>query len=54
LQELVLDNLLAFKKRKIVNDSLVDSVLDAHQSVHASYYGELIWIMVVLELWLQQ
>lgn len=54
LQEIVLDNLLAFKKRKIVKDSLVDSVLDAHQSVHASYYGELIWIMVVLELWLQQ
>ncbi len=54
LKELVLDNLLAFKKRKIVKDSLVDSVLDAHQSVHASYYGELIWIMVVLELWLQQ
>lgn len=54
LQELVLDNLLEFKKRKIVKDSLVDSVIDAHQSVHASYYGELIWIMVVLELWLQQ
>lgn len=54
LQEIVLDNLLAFKKRKIVKDSLVDNVLDAHQSVHASYYGELIWIMVVLELWLQQ
>lgn len=54
LKELVMDNLLAFKKRKIVKDSLVDSVLDAHQSVHASYYGELIWIMVVLELWLQQ
>jgi asparagine synthase (glutamine-hydrolysing) len=54
LKELVLDNLLAFKKRNIVKDSLVDRVLDAHQSVHASYYGELIWIMVVLELWLQQ
>lgn len=54
LKELVLDNLLAFKKRNIVKGSLVDSVLDAHESVHASYYGELIWIMVVLELWLQQ
>ena len=54
LKEIALDNLLAFKKRKIVNDSLIDNVLDAHNSVHASYYGELIWIMVVLELWLQQ
>ena len=54
LRELALDNLLVFKKRKIVKDSLIDEVLDAHQSDHASYYGELIWIMVVLELWLQQ
>ena len=54
LKEIALDNLVAFKKRKIVNDSLIDNVLDAHNSVHASYYGELIWIMVVLELWLQQ
>ena len=54
LKELVLDNLLAFKKRKIVKDSLVDNALNAHESVHAGYYGELIWIMVVLELWLQQ
>jgi asparagine synthase (glutamine-hydrolysing) len=54
LRELALDTLLAFKARKIISEPLIDKVLDAHQSVHASYYGELIWIMVVLELWLQQ
>lgn len=54
LKEIVMDNLLAFKSRGMVKDRLIDSVLEAHQSVHASYYGELIWIMVVLELWLQQ
>lgn len=54
LKELAYDNLLAFKKREIVKESLIDKVIEAHQSVHASYYGELIWIMVVLELWLQQ
>lgn len=54
LKELTHDSLLAFKKRKIVKDSLVDNVIEAHRNVHASYYGELIWIMVVLELWLQK
>lgn len=54
LRELAFDTLLAFKARKIMSDNLIDKVLDAHKSIHASYYGELIWIMVVLELWLQQ
>ncbi|WP_438863385.1 asparagine synthetase B family protein [Neptunicella sp.] len=53
LKELTLASLQAFKARKIVNDSLIDQALKAHQSVHAGYYGELIWIMVILELWLQ-
>ena len=45
--------LSAFKQRNIVKPSLVEAALEAHQSVHAGYYGELIWIMVILELWLQ-
>jgi asparagine synthase (glutamine-hydrolysing) len=53
LKELTMQSLQAFKSRKIVNDSLIDQALQAHDSVHASYYGELIWIMVILELWLQ-
>jgi asparagine synthase (glutamine-hydrolysing) len=53
LNTLAFDALKAFKQRKIVNDSLVDSAIEAHSNVHASYYGELIWILVVLELWLQ-
>jgi len=54
LKSLALDNLLAFKKRHIIQDSLIDKVLDAHHNQHAGYYGELIWILVVLELWLAQ
>lgn len=53
LKALTLDSLQAFKARQIVKDSLIDKALAAHQSVHAGYYGELIWIMVILELWLQ-
>jgi asparagine synthase (glutamine-hydrolysing) len=53
LKALTLNCLEAFKKRNIVKDSLIEQALEAHQSVHAGYYGELIWIMVILELWLQ-
>lgn len=54
LEQLALDALEKFKQRGIVSNSLIDQAIEAHKSVHAGYYGELIWIMVVLELWLQQ
>ena len=54
LKTLTLNTLNAFKKRNIVKDSLIDTALNAHQNVHAGYFGELIWILVVLELWLQK
>ncbi|WP_299084237.1 asparagine synthase-related protein [uncultured Paraglaciecola sp.] len=53
LKDITAQCLNAFKQRNIVKDSLIDDALKAHDSVHASYYGELIWIMVILELWLQ-
>ncbi|GAC18554.1 asparagine synthetase B family protein [Paraglaciecola arctica] len=53
LKDITLKCLQQFKARNIVNHSLIDNALAAHQSVHAGYYGELIWIMVILELWLQ-
>ena len=53
LKQIAMNALECFKKRDIVSESLIDKALAAHNSVHAGYYGELIWIMVVLELWLQ-
>lgn len=53
LKSLTMECLDAFRKRNIVKPSLIDQALKAHASVHAGYYGELIWIMVVMELWLQ-
>ncbi|WP_233520551.1 asparagine synthetase B family protein [Flocculibacter collagenilyticus] len=54
LIDLTRTTLASFKNRKIVSDNLIDETLKAHEQVHAGYYGELIWIMVVLELWLQE
>jgi asparagine synthase (glutamine-hydrolysing) len=54
LMKLSIDCLESFRARNIVNDSLIENALKAHSSVHAGYYGELIWIIVTLELWLQR
>lgn len=54
LQALSRDCLDAFRQRGILSDALIDDALKSHESVHASYYGELIWIIVILELWLQR
>jgi asparagine synthase (glutamine-hydrolysing) len=54
LQQLTKQSLDALKKRSILQPAFVDDAYRIYQSGHAGYYGELIWIMVVLELWLQQ
>ncbi len=54
LKDLTFTALNSFKQRNIVKESLIEQALEAHNSVHTGYFGELIWIMVVLELWLQK
>jgi asparagine synthase (glutamine-hydrolysing) len=54
LMKLTIDCLESFRARNIVSDTLIDTALKSHRSVHAGYYGELIWLMVTLELWLQR
>ena len=34
-------------------DALIDQAIDTFENGHSGYYGELVWIIVVLELWLQ-
>ena len=52
LRELAYDNLLALKKRDIVRPGFIDRALEMHRTDHAAYYGELVWILAVFELWL--
>ena len=54
LQQLSRQCIDSFRGRGILNDALIDDALKSHETVHASYYGELIWIIVILELWLQR
>ena len=52
MQEMAYDNLLKLKKRQWLNSAFIDELIDLHRNGHAAYYGELIWILTVLELWL--
>lgn len=53
LRELVGDNLQSLRKRDYINPRYIDTLLDQGHRDHASYYGVMIWVMVMLEQWLQ-
>ncbi|WAR46174.1 asparagine synthetase B family protein [Methylomonas rapida] len=51
LKELAYDAIHGLKKREYFKPAFLDHAIDMHQSIHAAYYGELIWILMMLELW---
>lgn len=53
LKELANDSMHDLKKRPYFRVEFIDNALNMHQSTHASYYGELIWVLMMLEQWLQ-
>lgn len=53
LQQLTHATLEKLKPRRIFREDFIESAVAKHQSGHSGYYGELIWIMVVLELWME-
>ncbi|NOX91843.1 MAG: asparagine synthase [Gammaproteobacteria bacterium] len=53
LQKLAKDTLYAFGDRGYVNRTFIDWLFVQHNSVHPAYYGEMIWVIMMLELWLQ-
>lgn len=52
LNALVNDSLQRLKQRDIIEPAFIDLALTMHQQVHASFFGELVWLMMSLELWL--
>ncbi len=54
LKEFAHDNLQNFKQRSILNTNYIDKIIDAQQSGHASYYGVFIWVLIMLEQWLEK
>jgi len=51
LQELAYDSLLALQKRHYFDAGFINRLIDLHRNGHAAYYGVLIWILTVCELW---
>jgi asparagine synthase (glutamine-hydrolysing) len=48
------DALQSLAKRRHFRQEFLKQAQRLHRDGHASYYGELVWILVVLELWLQR
>lgn len=52
LRELVQDSLAAFEHRHILQPAYLKELRRQHQEGHATYYGVMIWVVVMLEQWL--
>jgi len=52
LREMAYETLQKLKSRHYFQKDFIDKAFKMHDEQHASYYGELIWLMMVLELWL--
>ena len=54
LQALAREQLTNFEQRGIVRPQFVEQLWKMHGQSHAGYYGELVWVLVMLELWLSR
>lgn len=54
LRELAYDSLASLKPRGIVRPEFVDDLIATHRSGHAAYYGTMIWVLMMLELWYEK
>jgi asparagine synthase (glutamine-hydrolysing) len=52
LKEFAEANLQGIAKRGFLNPAYIENLVQLHQSGHASYYGVMIWLLVMLEQWL--
>ncbi|MEL7450179.1 MAG: asparagine synthase-related protein [Pseudomonadota bacterium] len=53
LGELVYGSLENLKSRGIFRDAFIDELVATHRGGHAAYYGGMLWVMMMLEQWLQ-
>jgi asparagine synthase (glutamine-hydrolysing) len=54
LRRLCADALASLGERGFFQKPFLDEARRLHEEAHASYYGELVWLLVVLELWLRE
>ncbi|MGQ0652121.1 MAG: asparagine synthetase B family protein [Betaproteobacteria bacterium] len=54
LKALAADGLAALKNRGIIRPAFIDDLSSARMQEHAAYYGNMVWNLVMLEVWLSQ
>jgi asparagine synthase (glutamine-hydrolysing) len=53
LRALATDSVRSFAQRGVVRPEFVRRLLDEHLPAHPGYYGEMVWILMMLEQWLR-
>jgi asparagine synthase (glutamine-hydrolysing) len=53
LQQLAGDSLTNLKNRNYIRPDFIDNLIQQHRTAHSAFYGETIWVLMMLELWLQ-
>ncbi|MDB5894607.1 MAG: asparagine synthase [Rhodoferax sp.] len=53
LKKLATDTLQSLSRRGIVRPEFIRSLLDVRLAEHPGYFGEMVWILMMLEQWLQ-
>lgn len=54
LAALARDSLSSFGTRGVIQPAFLQTLLDRHLPEHPGYYGEMVWIVMMLEQWLQR
>jgi len=54
LKKLAVDSLMSLSTRGIVRPDFINQLLDVHLAEHPRYYGEMVWILMMLEQWMQR
>ena len=54
LNALARDSLNSLAKRGFVKPDFIQQLLDVRLAEHPGYYGEMIWILMMLEQWLRK
>ena len=53
-KRLAVDSLRSFADRGVVRPQFISTLLQTHLQAHPGYYGEMVWILMMMEQWLRQ
>jgi asparagine synthase (glutamine-hydrolysing) len=54
LKALAVDSLRSIGERGLVRRDFVKTLIGTHLPAHPGYYGEMVWILMMLEQWLRR